>query len=93
MADPIDIDATVVSLLRSYGPNERDINVICNEVDRLRADNEALVAAVRWAQDAPHYATCGARYNAHLKVAEPRSKPYPCTCGRDEALKPFGGDR
>lgn len=46
VADPIDIDATVVSLLRSYGPNERDINVICNEVDRLRSENEHLRVAL-----------------------------------------------
>lgn len=43
----------------------------------------ALVAAVRWAQDAPHHDGCG------MHTRDPRR----CTCGRDKALWPFGGDR
>jgi hypothetical protein len=42
-----------------------------------------LVAAVRWAQGAPHHYGC-AKFGGLMK---------PCTCGRDEALGPFGGDR
>lgn len=47
-------------------------------VDDLRAERDALVASVRWAQDAPHHYDCA-------KFGDVR----PCTCGRDEALKPF----
>lgn len=46
---------------------------------------EALVAAVRWAQDAPHHDGC---YRWKLDRAKRR-----CTCGRDEALAPFGCDQ
>lgn len=49
------------------------------------AERDALVAAVRWAQDAPHHAACGSN--------DPWLNGDNCTCGRDEALRPFGGDR
>jgi hypothetical protein len=44
-----------------------------------------LVAAVRWAKEAPHHQNCG------LYSGPPM--PFRCTCGRDEALAPFGADR
>lgn len=47
----------------------------------LRNHADALVAAVRWAQDAPHHQTCG------------WCSFGPCTCGRDKALAPFEADR
>lgn len=43
----------------------------------------ALVAAVRWAQGAPHHDGCGEAVGL---------AGWRCTCGRDEALKPFGGE-
>lgn len=49
----------------------------------------ALVAAVRWAQDAPHHPPCMAAY------VDPDGVPNPgiCICGRDEALAPFKADQ
>lgn len=49
-----------------------------------KAEVDALAAAVRWAQDSPHHALC-------IRGRETTSGR--CTCGRDEALAPFGGDR
>ena len=48
------------------------------------------VAAARWAQDAPHYDGCRTYFGDWTGTY---NVPGPCTCGRDEALAPFGGDR
>ena len=53
-----------------------------------KPERDALVVAVRWAQDAPHHQGCEWRHNTDL-----RHNPYPCTCGRDEALKGLEADR
>ena len=69
-----------------------DLDALDSAVQAGRAEGDplaetlgALVAAFRWAQDAPHHDGC---YRWKLEPDRRR-----CTCGRDEALAPFGGDR
>ena len=51
-----------------------------------KPERDDVVVVARWAQNAPHHADCPARFGS-------RRNPNPCTCGRDEALAPFGGSR
>jgi hypothetical protein len=46
------------------------------------AERDGLVAAVRWAQDAPHHAECGV-WAANYQFGTPIKD---CTCGRDEVI-------
>lgn len=82
-----------------------DLDAIAGWIDRARKDDQPrtpgtrpivwlpcndaddLVAAVRWAQDAPHHDACTEGYGPD------GDGPHPCTCGRDEALAPFGDDQ
>lgn len=81
MAD-LDLDAIAARELVSHHGEYPHVELGFHERD-------ALVAAVRWAQDAPHRSHC-AVFNPSLDADD---DPRPCTCGRDEALRPFGGDR
>ncbi len=72
---------------------ERDVWARRIVGDPLADTLAALVAAVRWAQDAPHRPGCPARWNG-IDPAADNTPRRPCTCGRDEALAPFEeGDR
>lgn len=46
---------------------------------------EGSTPTVHDTQDAPHHERCRSRF--------PANQGMPCTCGRDEALRPFGGGR
>lgn len=100
MAD-LDLDAALADA-NCCGYTGHHIRALVAEVQRLQAEQDALatgirwarqdaaterdalVAAVRWAQDAPHRAACMKWYAGNR---------YRCTCGRDEALAPFGDDQ
>lgn len=60
-----------------------------DSVHLTRAERDALVAAVRWAQNAPHHDGCSARFNTEPEIGDGDRRPYRCKCGRDEALGPF----
>ena len=51
MADPIDIDA-IRAAARPGDPNASEVRILCDEVDRLRAENTALAAALNDHADA-----------------------------------------
>lgn len=66
-----------------------DLDALDSAVQAGRAEGDplaetlgALVAAFRWAQDAPHHWGCSGEFDG-----------WECTCGRDEALAPFEADR
>lgn len=90
-----DLDAHVIRPANDWAVRERPYRSDVVAVDHpdaaliVAAVNAlpALVAAVRWAQDGPHHDDCAEGYGPD------GDGPHPCTCGRDEALAPFGADR
>jgi len=71
----IDIESWRRNLLTGPSATQDALALALDEIERLRP-------AARWAKDATHLNGC----MASKSDADPTNYPWPCTCGRDEAL-------